>query len=171
MARRLPGRVIRPTRREMTWISAGLTLTNVAGSVAVLLQTLNAAGLALRPFTIVRSRMLLHVESDQTAAGEVPQGVFTHGVVSEQAAAAGVASVPSGVTEAEGDFFVYEGFIDSFIFGDGTGFIEPAGINIVIDSKAQRKVGINEDIAQVIELRTAFGATVAVEGRMLIKLH
>ena len=164
-------RVRPPTRRQMVWFQAGLALTVVASGGATLLTVLNAAALALRPFTIVRTRLYIKWASDQLATTENPQGVFTIGTVSEQASAAGIVSVPTGISEADGDFFVYEGLINEFAFVTGTGFDGDAGTGYVVDSKAQRKVGINEDVVSAVETRSQGGASISVEGRMLVKLH
>ena len=169
MARRNQ-RFVRPAPRTMIWIGAGLTRTAVAASSAVLLGVLNAAALALAPFTIMRSRLTLHYETDQTAATERPQGAFGIVVVKEQATTAGIASLPTPVTEPNAEWFVYQGMIAPFIFGDATGF-SPVGTQYEIDSKAARKVGVNEQIAVIAENRVAVGSDVTMEGRFLLKLH
>jgi len=170
MAIRRHRSIVRPTRRQMVWFQAGLANTVISSTSTTLLTVLNAAGLALRPFTIIRTRLVISFATDQLAASESPQGVFTMGVVSEQASAAGVASVPSGIAEPDGDFFVYQGLQANVSFGDATGFASLLS-HYVIDSKAQRKVGINEDVVQVIETRSGGGADLSIEGRYLVKLH
>ena len=70
MARR---RVTR-TPGKMIWLFIGYPtdkVTIAAGS-ATLLATLNAAALALRPFTVMRTRLRLWIGSDQTVASEEP---------------------------------------------------------------------------------------------------
>ena len=110
-------------RRQNVWIGVDLGPTVVPASAKVLLGLLDAAALGLRPFTIIRTRLFIHIESDQTAASEVSQGVFGEIVVSDQAVAAGAASVPGPVTNPDAPFIVYEPFVNSFLFGDGTGFL------------------------------------------------
>ena len=52
-------------RRETLWIGDTLIETTIAtGTTAVLLSTLNAAALALRPFTVVRTRGAVNISSD-----------------------------------------------------------------------------------------------------------
>ncbi len=133
--------------------------------------TLNAVALELRPFTIVRTRAVLHIESDQTAASELVKGAYGMIVVSDQAVAAGSASVPGPVSAPDAPFFTYEPFINSFILGTGVGFEEPGGTYITIDSKGMRKVGIGEDVAFIVETAVAFGSLVSIQGRFLIKMH
>ena len=58
--------------RETMWISLDETQTTLASAnSAALILVLNAAGLALRPFTIIRTRGTLLVRSDQLAASEL----------------------------------------------------------------------------------------------------
>ena len=158
-------------RRKSTWIQISLGPTTIASSGSVLIGSLNAAALAFRPFTVVRTRIYMHIESDQSAASEQVRGAFGAIVVSDQAVAAGVASIPVPVTHSDAPFFVYEPFVNSFLFGDGTGFITPVGTNIIIDSKAMRKVDVNEDIALQAQNAVAFGSLLSIQGRMLVKLH
>ncbi len=173
MARRFPA--VRPAlrqgqRRESIWIGVSSS-TTLPASAKVLISLLNATALATRPFTIVRTRLWLHVETDQSAASETVRGAFGVIVVSDQAVAAGAASVPGPVTNTDADFLVYQPFVNIFTLGDATGFVEPTGTSVMIDSKAMRKVGANEDVAYMMENAVAFGAILTLQGRYLIKLH
>ena len=173
MARRHVGRVVgRSARRESVWLSAGFA-TQVVSSSNTLLASLNAAALALRPFTIVRTRLTVVFESDQTGADEKAQAVLTFQVVKETASAAGIGSLPGGIDEADGEFFVYRPLMQNFGFISGTGAQQIMGQGNYwdVDSKAMRKVGIDEDIVVVLDIRTLVGCAIGVEGRQLIKLH
>jgi len=46
-----------------------------------------------------------------------------------------------------------------------------AGRHFMIDSKAMRKVGDNEDLVGMVSIRNAVGAAISMEGRILVKLH
>ncbi len=154
------------------WLAINVNLVSVAGNAKVLASVLNAGALALRPFTIVRTRALFQVESDQTAASETTRGAVGMAVVSEQATTAGIASVPGPHSDADASaWFVWEPFINSFLFVSGVGFDEPAGSSFQIDSKAMRKVGPNEDVALVFEVEGTPGAVMTMQGRFLVKLH
>ena len=61
-------RFVRPAPKTKIWIGAGAGTTVLAASSATLVSVLNAGALALRPFTILRTRMDLLVASDQTGA-------------------------------------------------------------------------------------------------------
>jgi len=161
----------RRSDRQSVWFAAAAAPAAIAASSKVLVLSLNAAGLAARPFTVVRTQVLINYESDQLAASERVHGAMGWVVVSDQAIGAGVASIPGPVTNPDAPFFVYQGLIDSFLFGSGVGFESTAGQSTQVDSKAMRKVGANEDIAIVVENAAALGATFTMEGRMLVKFH
>ena len=165
-------RFVRPPKRSMIWLSNGLAQTVILAGTATLLASLNAGALALRPFTIVRTRLILSILSDQTGADEFVQGAFGMQTVSEAASAAGVAAVPTPLAEPDADFFVYQPFAENFLFVSGVGVneITGQGSTYTIDSKAMRKVDIDDDVVITVENRL-FGYAVAVEGRQLIKLH
>jgi len=159
-------------KRTSLWLAGGIPGVAVSASSSTLLGTLNAAALALRPFTIVRTRILIHFNSDQTGAAEFTQAVYSEQVVTDSASAAGIASVPTPITEANADFHVYQPLFQKFIFISGVG-VQQTGHEqtFMVDSKAMRKVGIDDDLVSVVELRSATGAEISVEGRILIKLH
>jgi len=157
--------------RQNLWLGINDTATVVAGSTSTLLTSLNAAALALRPFTIVRTRLRIFIESDQAAASELMHAAYGRMVVSDQAAAAGTASVPAPLTNTDAPWYVWEALFNKFLFGDATGFLEPSGTMIEVDSKAMRKVGNNEDVVSVIEMGTGDGGAISQIGRSLIKLH
>jgi len=168
--RRLP--LVRSAPRSNVWVGLGLANTGVVAATPTLLSSLNAAALALRPFTIVRSRMIISITSDQVAASEFVQGAFGGLVVKETASSAGVGSIPTPLTETNADWHIYQGFVNDFTFVSAVGVLESTGSQSawVIDSKSMRKVGIDDDCVHVVENR-ANGFNIAIEGRMLVKLH
>ena len=174
MARGHRGRIVtRPVARTMVWIGARLAATTIS-SGATLLATLDpTTGFPLRPFTIVRTRLGISYVSDQAAASESQQGVFSMQVVTVSAAGAGVGSIPTPLTDPDADFHVYQPLFQDFLFASGVGFSDNVGGGsfTTVDSKAMRKVGIDDDIAMVLEQQSALGTVIAVEGRFLIKLH
>ncbi len=161
-------------RRETRWF--GITATNTvlaAASTAVLFSGLTAELLALRPFTIIRSRGVLAADSDQAAATEFYHVSMGVAVVSDQALAIGVTAVPTPATDRASDlFFVYEEVLGKLSIASVASIVEPTFQTHYWDSKAMRKVEEGQDIAFTIETEaTSNGATVKKAGRMLIKLH
>ncbi len=173
MARRVVtrGRMVHGVRRQNLWLGFNIGSTTLVGSSAQLISSLNAAALALRPFTVVRTRLLVTFESDQAAVSERPIGSFGVQVVTDNATAIGITAVPQPDTDTDNDFFVYQSLIHSTIFLSSIGLQTPAQTQFVIDSKAMRKVGPGDDIAMTTELSTASGAVLVVQGRALLKLH
>ncbi len=168
MARR--GHVfVRPAARTNLWLNFEPAIDSIVASTNTLVAVLNAAALALRPFTIVRTRLVVKLTSDQGAASETPFGAFGAIVVTEQAATAGASSIPNPSTDGDADWYVHLPLIHSFTFGDGTGFTED-GVVQSIDSKAMRKVGINKQVAFMFDMNTGVGGALFVGGRFMVKL-
>ncbi len=141
----------------------------MAAATAVLLGTANAGLLALRPFTIIRTRGQIICSADGVAASEEPQIVFGSIVVTDSAAAIGITAIPDPVSNVDGDWFVYEDCPNGFL-NDVDG--NTVWKNYPFDSKAMRKVGADDDIALVGANRSAAdGGVLIVSGRMLLKLH
>ncbi len=85
MARRTRGRFIRPAPRTKIWIGAGVGATSVGSLATVLISSLSAGALALRPFTVLRTHLLIGIHSDQSVSVEDMVGSFGHIVVTEAA--------------------------------------------------------------------------------------
>ncbi len=160
-------------RRESLWIGGLEARTTIAGaSGAVLLSSLNAAALALRPFTVVRTRGAMYLQSDQTGANEFQAVAYGRAVVSDQASAIGITAVPTPVTDDGSDlWYMYEWLFNDFTFVSGVGFGQ-AGRFKEIDSRAMRKVEDGQDMVSVVESgANTFGLAVHTFTRTLVKLH
>ena len=168
-----PGAAAIRAKRETLWFTfTGLisTLTSGGGTI---LHALNAAALAFRPFTIVRSRFELLIRSDQDAASEDQAVNFGIEVVSAPAVAIGVTAVPTPVAEQGSDFWLAHQIMFNS-FGRTASGLGQRGTRYVVDSRAMRKVEDGMDVITVAELDTgvsAGGAVILVSGRMLIKTH
>ncbi len=161
--------------RQSLWIGLGETNTALVGAnTAALILSLNTAALALRPFTVVRTRGFLGVRSDQAAVSESYDGALGLAVVSDQASAIGVTAVPTPFTDLGSDmFFVHEMLFGRFSFlssiGHQANLIEPWKS---FDSKAMRKVDDDQDVVVTIESSSlSSGTVVTTAARMLVKLH
>ena len=176
MARRT--RFIRPAPRTKMWIGDGVGATAVAGNTKVLVGTLSAGALLLRPFTVLRTHLMLQVHTDQFMAIESSIASFGEIVVTETAAAIGVTAIPgpSGISgDPEADWFVWQGLSNTFFIDingtDGIGVDGDLGHKWEIDSKAMRKVGPDDDLVLMVESDNALGFTLTTVGRQLIQLH
>jgi len=159
--------------RDTVWFSdAFVGTTLAAASTAVLVSSLNATGLAARPFTIIRSRGYLHVRSDQVAASETYVAALGFTVVSDQASAIGITAVPTPMTDLGSDYFyLHESVVGRLSFTTTAGYRE-TGQGRVYDSKAMRKVDEDSDAITVVETASiSSGAVITFGGRFLIKLH
>ncbi len=146
-------------RRETLWTGFSWTENNIATSGAVFLGVLSAAELALRPFTVIRTRGMLLVNLDQTAASERQLGAFGACVVSDQASAIGVTAIPTPLTDQTSDlWFLYELFASQQNVATGVGI--QGSVPQTFGSKAMRKIEDGQDLATVVELSSlSDGAT------------
>ena len=163
------GRMVRETR----WLDLPTTGVTLSGANStVILLSLTAVELALRPFTIVRTRGVWQTGSDQLAASELYETSLGMCVVSDQALAIGITAVPTPEEDRESDlWFVYETRLGQFDFISLIGF-ESQMDQTPFESKAMRKVEDGQDVILVVQnSSTSAGAGVTVAGRLLIKLH
>jgi len=174
LARRAPI-AVRSRPRESIWLNGVTTRTSLGSGGAALVASLDATALASRPFTVIRTRGVIHAVSDQLIATEPYQVFFGLAVVSEQASAIGITAVPTPATESGSALFlVFESLISEFVFVTGAGFDSAGGVTRVVDSKAMRRVEEGQDlvmIAEVAPVATSEGLRFTQFMRVLIKLH
>ncbi len=164
----------RSQRRKTFWVGLGGTTgaTSIAASTPLLHASLNAAALALRPFTVVRAVGSLWAGTDQSAATEVILGAFGNAVVDDRAVGVGVSAVPRPYSDiSDSDWFQWGSFADRFTFKDATGFQGVQWYHTQYDQKGQRKVAIGQDIIQVIENIAGLGMQFIWTQRLLCLAH
>ena len=163
---RFRGRVTRGHRRLTTWIGPPPQgFLNVASGGATLLASFTPGD----PLTIVRNRGMVSVIPQATAADVDIVGAFGIGVVTNEAFAAGIASMPELFSDADwGGWMVWRSFSYSFDFKDSTGIFSPTW-NFEVDSKAMRKMKANEVMVEIAESQAgAFGISIPI--RTLVKV-
>jgi len=170
MARRFARTFVRPAPKTKLWIGVLLGQTTLAASTKVLVGSFSASALGLRPFTILRTHLECHYETDQVATSEAPFGIMGWGIFNDTAVSLGVTALPSPSGSPEQDWYVYQAMSSSFVFGDATGF-GTVGKGYIIDSKAMRKVGLDDDQAVMFTQTASVGADLTIQGRQLIQLH
>ena len=163
------------SRRRTGWEEGpGIqTLSQFTTSTAAILgagQSFNLDG-----FTIVRIRGLLDMFlTTATANGSGFVGAFGIGIVTDAAFAVGITAVPTPLTEIEWEGWMYHQFISVHGPAGTTAFPAiSAGSQIVVDTKAMRKIGSDEVLMAVIEVtEDVADATLNVRfgSRMLLKL-
>ncbi len=162
----------RTDKRKTTWVagatSAGLTV--LASASSVLDQTL-IGSTAGAPFTIIRTRGLFYAESDQVAANEHPNGAFGFALVRDPAAAAGIISIPTPLTEQDDEsWFVWQAYQAAYHVDAAGSTASPHRIEF--DSKAQRKVQEGDTMVVVVQNSgSGHGIEFSINFRMLIMLH
>ncbi len=168
------GRTRGGVSRRADW-AMGFTstaFTNVPASSSVLLAQLAASVIGdIAPGTIVRTRGLINVHSDQNAASENIVGAFSIAVVTDTARSQGIASLSSPVSDVLSDrFFVLQPILQKINVATAVGFEPQMSTQYVIDSKAMRKFEADEDsIVLVAENSGGFGWDIGVYLRFLVK--
>ena len=163
--------IVRSSKRLTLWLQfqpVSTTLSTSATAAAIF--SLNAVALALRPFTIVRTRFQLRLGTDQASSLETQACAVGLAVVSDEAVAVGVTAIPTPNTEAGSSLW----FAHQYLYGeqsDKTGDIR-RGTHAVMESKAMRKVATGQDIVVVAEgAGVGAGMIIVIGGRILIKTN
>jgi len=125
----------------------------------------------------LRGELMMYL-SLTTADGDGFAGAFGIGKASKAAITAGIASVPTPITEESADNWLYHRYFSlkspqaNASGAEPGGRILPAFLRIEVDSKAMRKLDINDGIYAVIEVVEVGTARieVAFNCRMLVKL-
>jgi len=162
-----------PSRETLWFGTTEAIVTLAAANSAQLVTSLNAAALALRPFTVIRSYIQWSMMSDQLVALEDQQVGYGRAVVSDQASAIGVTAVPTPFTDLSSDLWFMHGILSSRFVDTGTAVeVAPNPVQVTLESKAMRKVEDGQDLITVMENSSiSAGTRSLVAGRLLIKLH
>ncbi len=172
----MANRVVRrfPARRSSSKIWAGFSnATSFQTLPAATSQILGSFVVSAGDETIVRFRGLLSIISDQVAASEEVHGAIGVAIVSEDAFNVGITAVPTPIADIQSDaWMVWQPFAHSILFlqtdASGTVITEGGQTNVVIDSKAMRKIHTDERAVVVIENQAAaFGCLVHLDIRGL----
>jgi len=125
---------------------------SAAANIAVSTKTLLGFFVGSEPTTLRRLHGLLNWTSDQVAASEQPFGAFGVCVVSDDAFAAGAASIPGPFTDSDSDLWVLHKYIfTDFTVATAIGVQARGGNQYELSSKAMRKFTPDETVAVMIE--------------------
>ena len=164
------------SRRQTAW-GAGPNAESQSLSATQSLIWTNGSVLALeQEVTIVRVRGYCNIILEATAAiGDGFSGAIGIGLVSSAAFAAGVASVPTPITEVDWSGWLYHKFFDlrsiTATIADGVNSVACVQ-QFDIDSKAMRKQGSSMTLMGVVEVSESGTATAELNAdtRILDKL-
>ncbi len=131
------------------FVFAAPVVVPAASKVLVLTFTLDNPGISE---VVRRTRGDYFVGSDQQTTTELQMGAWGCIVVTDAALAAGVASIPGPVTDANDDgWFVWESFVQSSSAGAAGNIAAWQGVHRPYDSKAMRKFPDGFSLAVVVE--------------------
>ena len=157
---------VRGAKRLTQWVGSADQGTVAIAAGASAIQQSNAT---LGATTVVRTRGVLDVRPQGFSADIEVIGAMGIASVSDQAFAAGAASIPGPFTDSDwSGWWVWEAFSYRFELTTDVGrLIIPE--RMVIDSKAMRKIEPNETVVVMVESQAAAFAA-SVHFRMLLKL-
>ena len=160
-------------RRKVTWGASApqAAYVTLALGTKVLHSTLDPkllANVVAQESTIVRTRGVISIRSDQAAVVEDQVGAMGMMFVTDEAVAAGVASIPGPVTNADNDgWFVWVPFAQR---GADVGTMLTS-VEYQFDSKAMRKFEAGTTLVTVVENASSLnGLAFYLNFRQLFKL-
>ncbi len=164
----------RGPRRLVSWdLRGSATSVAVPASSAVLVLVFPSATIdLLAPATLIRTRGLVSIATDQIIASETQVGAFGIGFVNTVAGALGITGMPSPIMDSSWEgWFVWQALHAQFEFVTGAGFEHNVMTTFEIDSKAMRKFDTDEALAYIVENRGTRGFNISVDLRHLVKRH
>ena len=172
MARRGGRTFTRGVRRPVDWSASAnqSAMVPVAAATAVLLESFTPI---VGGETVIRTRGIFTWQTDQLIASEDQFGAVGMCVVTAQAVSVGISAIPHPATDAAwGGWLWHSFFASSWSFLSSTGVEANIQHQIIIDSKAMRKVDEDERLVMVCENTNATqGFLVANSERILSKVH
>ena len=169
---RFPQRSRGSAKRRTTWVGpADQGYIDVAAGAKVIIGTFDAVAQGLNKPTVVRTRGEVSITP---AAGIITDieivGAYGLALVSDQAVAAGVASVPGPFADADWDgWFVWRSFHYTQEAAGTVASLMLQSVQQEVDSKAMRIVSENETIVLVAESQ-AQAFRISMPLRLLMKL-
>jgi hypothetical protein len=122
--------------------------------------------------TILRIRGLFTVSSDQNSTTEDQVGVMGAIIVSDNAFAAGAASVPGPIADAADHWMLWMPFIHRYNVVTAVGVMEGFAHQHPVDNKAQRVIEAGETLAFIVESGSeSEGFITSWKGRILTRLR
>ncbi len=171
MARsRFGHRAVGGPKRAVQWVGpADQNVISVASGASAIVASFDPGGNSMIRPTIVRTRGMVSIRPQSFAGDLSIGGAFGVAIVSDEAFAAGTASIPRPFDDANwGGWMVWRSFFYQLEFADVTGFIIGDRV-LEVDSKAMRKVGDNETVVLMVESQTG-AFNIGMHLRQLFKL-
>ena len=160
--------------RQTTWVGpADQNVVAIASTASGIVASFAPfTGASMHKPTIIRTRGYCTVRPQAFSADIPISGAFGLCVVSDEAFAAGAASIPRPFDDAGWDgWFVWQSFSGTFDVTTDIGRVgfSNTAMNFQIDSKGMRKVSDNETIVLMCESQSG-ALNIAMHLRLLFKL-
>ncbi len=160
----------RSVKRKTVWVGTAIQGSVAIGSgLSVAVSSFSPSALGILAGTVVRTRGLVEFRPQAFGVDLTYDGAYGLAVVSDEAIAAGAASIPRPFDDDDWPGWLVHGYyMGHFEFQSGVGIMMVSGQQ-VIDSKAMRKVGLNETLVWMVESNSS-AVDVILHARVLMKL-
>ncbi len=161
----------RGQKRKSNWVGpADQDIVAVASGASVIIASFEPDANAMQHPTLVRTRGDVQVRPQSFTADLAIGGAFGVCLVSDEAFAAGTASIPRPFDDADwGGWLVWQSFSYQLDFATEAAKLIPAGRFWQVDSKAMRKVPSGNTVVLMAESQTGAFA-IAMHLRLLFLL-
>ena len=163
----------RVQRRQTGWEEGpgGTPVQTINASVK---RILNSGAQALVDgLTLIRTRgYFSSIQVIGSAIGDGFSGAFGIGVVTNDAFAIGVTAMPGPLSNIDWDGWLYHRFISQHVAAANAFGTEDSVLTFEVDSKAMRKITVNDTVFAMLEVTEIGTAEIDVffDSRMLLKL-
>ncbi len=160
----------RAPKRKTIWVgTADQSVITVAGGASVIISSFAPDALSILAATVVRVRGFAIFFPSAFGADLNYSGAYGLGIVSDEALAAGAASIPRPFDDDDWTGWLVHGYFAGHLeFQSAVGETQlPFGYHI--DSKAMRKVRPNEALVWMVESQVG-AVTVNIQARVLMML-
>ena len=164
-------RTRRSAKRKTVWVGTSTTVSVTVGAgLSVIHSSFDPQALAMLAPTVVRTRGIATFTPSAFGADSRIDGAFGLGIVSDEAFAAGAASLPRPFDDDDWPGWLVHGYWQSRVeFQSATSEVFIPHTH-VIDSKAMRKIGPGETLVWVMEDNASISTQAMISARVLMLL-
>ena len=160
--------VRRAPKRKTVWVgTASSASVAVASAASVIHSSFVPSALSMLAPTIVRVRGFFSIFPSVLTADLTWFGAYGLCIVSDEALAIGTTAIPRPHDDDDWPGWLVHGYFGGHVEADAAGPLLTQPTSFSVDSKAMRKVGVNESVVWMVEAQ--LGAVTAVlQARVLM---
>ncbi len=161
----------RVAKRKTVWIgTATAAQVQIGAGLSVIHSSFTPDSLAMLAPTVVRTRGFAIFFPTAFGADRSSAGAYGLGVVSDEAFAAGAASIPRPHDDDDWPGWLVHGYFANHLEFQSATSEHQTPFGYEIDSKAMRKIGVNETLVWMVEDNSGTAVEVILQARVLMML-